>query len=127
MWSSWVRSATPTAARLLRSATVYVAPQIGGESFGIVLVEAMAAGTAVVASDLPAFRAVLDQGRCGRLFRAGDAAGLAAALVDVLGDEAARAAYRQQASVAVRRYDWDRVADDILAVYTTALRATTGR
>ncbi len=109
--------------RLLRSATVYVAPQTTGESFGIVLVEAMAAGTTVVASDLPAFSAVLDEGRCGRLFRAGDADDLAAALIGVLGDEPARTAYEGAASDAVRRYDWDRVADDILAVYLTAARA----
>ncbi len=113
--------------RLLRSATVYVAPHLTGESFGIVLVEAMAAGTAVVASDLPAFRAVLDEGRCGRLFRAGDTPALTTALVDVVTDEAARAAYRHQASIAVRRYDWDLVADEILAVYGTAVVAADGR
>src|SRR5699024_11822940 len=47
-------------AELLSSVAAYVAPQTGGESFGIVLVEAMSAGTTVVASDLPAFRRVLD-------------------------------------------------------------------
>ncbi|MBA2560801.1 MAG: glycosyltransferase family 4 protein [Propionibacteriales bacterium] len=63
--------------RLLASATVYVAPQLGGESFGVVLAEAMAAGAAVVASDLPAFRAVLDDGRLGELFAVGDPAAAA--------------------------------------------------
>ena len=52
-------------ARALRSVDVYVAPHTGGESFGIVLVEAMAAQAAVVASDLPAFRRVLEDGSCG--------------------------------------------------------------
>ena len=54
-------------ARMLRSVDVYVAPNTGGESFGIVLLEAMAAGTPVLASDLEAFRAVLDDGRAGRV------------------------------------------------------------
>ncbi len=58
---------TPTKASALRSVDVYCAPNTGGESFGIVLVEAMAAGTAVVASDLDAFRRVLNNGEAGRL------------------------------------------------------------
>ena len=49
-------------ASAMRSADVYCAPHLGGESFGIVLVEAMAAGTPVVASDLHAFRRVLRDG-----------------------------------------------------------------
>ena len=63
-------------ARMLRSVDVYVAPNTGGESFGMILTEAMAAGTAVVASDLDAFRRVLDGGRAGLLFPTGDADGL---------------------------------------------------
>ena len=51
---------------MLRSVDVYVAPNTGGESFGMILTEAMAAGTPVVASDLDAFRRVLDGGRAGR-------------------------------------------------------------
>ena len=112
--------------RLLRSATVYVAPQLGGESFGIVLAEAMAAGTTVVASDLPAFDAVIEGGRCGRAFRAGDAGDLSAALIDVLGDPATRARYERAASEAVRRYDWERVVEDLLAVYATATHTPAG-
>ena len=57
---------------MLAGASVYVAPQTGGESFGIVLVEAMSARTAVVASDIPAFRAVLEDGRAGALFETGN-------------------------------------------------------
>ncbi|MBO0868117.1 MAG: glycosyltransferase family 4 protein, partial [Micromonosporaceae bacterium] len=73
-------------ARMLRSIDVYVAPNIGGESFGMILTEAMAAGTPVVASDLDAFRRVLDGGRAGELFPVGDPAGLAAALAARLDD-----------------------------------------
>lgn len=70
---------------MLRSADVYCAPNTGGESFGIVLVEAMAAGTAVVASDLDAFRRVLEDGEAGRLVPVEDPAALAEALIAVLG------------------------------------------
>ncbi|MGA8253505.1 MAG: glycosyltransferase family 4 protein, partial [Mycobacterium sp.] len=70
-------------ASAMRSADVYCAPNTGGESFGIVLVEAMAAGTPVVASDLDAFRRVLRDGEAGRLVPVGDADALADALIAV--------------------------------------------
>jgi phosphatidylinositol alpha-mannosyltransferase len=104
-------------ARALRSVDVYVAPHTGGESFGIVLVEAMAAQAAVVASDLPAFRRVLEDGTSGRLFANQDAAGLSAALIELLADPALRARYTAAADIRVREFDWDRVVDDVIAVY----------
>lgn len=108
-------------ARLLASVDVYIAPQTGGESFGIVLVEAMSAGTAVVASDLGAFSRVLDDGAAGVLFRTGDSADLARTLVEVLADPAQRAAVEERASSVVRRYDWSAVTDQVLAVYEMAV------
>ncbi len=81
-------------ARLLRTVDVYVAPNLGGESFGIILVEALAAGAPVLASDLDAFRRVLDDGRVGVLFPTGDVPALAAALTGLLADDARRAALR---------------------------------
>jgi phosphatidyl-myo-inositol alpha-mannosyltransferase len=104
-------------ARALRSADVYVAPHTGGESFGIVLVEAMAAQAAVVASDLTAFRNVLEDGRCGRLFANQDVHALAEAVVELLGDSALREQYVRAADVRVRDFDWDHVVDDVIAVY----------
>ncbi|MGD9621974.1 MAG: glycosyltransferase family 4 protein [Mycolicibacterium sp.] len=101
------------------SADVYCAPNTGGESFGIVLVEAMAAGTAVVASDLDAFRRVLDDGRSGRLVAVDDSAALAAGLVDVLGDDVLRTGYIRSATESVQRYDWSVVAKQIMRVYET--------
>ena len=106
-------------AALLRSADVYVAPHTGGESFGIVLVEAMSAGAPVVASDLGAFRRVLDDGALGVLVPPGNPGALASALVRLLGDPAERSRLSGAASRAVRRYDWDRVAGQVLAVYET--------
>jgi phosphatidyl-myo-inositol alpha-mannosyltransferase len=108
-------------AGLLRSSTVYVAPHTGGESFGIVLVEAMSAGTAVLASDLPAFSRVLDGDRCGRSFPVGQPAALARGLVSLLRDERTRAELERSASARVRRYDWGVVAADVLAVYETVV------
>ncbi|ORA78431.1 alpha-(1-2)-phosphatidylinositol mannosyltransferase [Mycolicibacter kumamotonensis] len=106
-------------ASALRSADVYCAPNTGGESFGIVLAEAMAAGAAVVASDLDAFRRVLRDGQAGRLVPVDDHAALAAALIEVLDDDALRASYVAAGREAVRRYDWSVVAGQIIRVYET--------
>jgi len=110
-------------ASAMRSVDVYCAPNTGGESFGIVLVEAMAAGTAVVASDLDAFRRVLEDGAAGRLVPVDDAPGLATALAEVLSDDAMRQRYVEAAADAVDRYDWSVVAHEILRVYETVAGA----
>jgi phosphatidylinositol alpha-mannosyltransferase len=110
-------------ASAMRSADVYCAPNTGGESFGIVLVEAMAAGTAVVASDLDAFRRVLEDGEAGRLVPVDDAAALTGALIEMLRDDDARSRYVATAAVAVRRYDWSVVARQIQQVYETVAGA----
>ncbi len=73
-------------AAFLRSVDVYCAPNLLGESFGIVLIEALAAGAPVVASDLDAFASVLEGGRAGVLVPRGDPAALARALRDLLAD-----------------------------------------
>jgi phosphatidyl-myo-inositol alpha-mannosyltransferase len=106
-------------AAAMRSADVYCAPNTGGESFGIVLVEAMAAGTPVVASDLDAFRRVLRDGELGSLVPVGEAAALADALIEVLDNDAVRRRYVAAGSEAVRRYDWSVVASQIMRVYET--------
>lgn len=106
-------------ARLLRSVDVYVAPNTGGESFGIILVEAMSAGAPVLASDLDAFRQVLDGGRAGELFPAEDSAALADAAIALLRAPDTRAALRETGIRHVRRYDWETVGADILGVYET--------
>jgi phosphatidylinositol alpha-mannosyltransferase len=104
-------------ARAFASADIYIAPHTGGESFGIVLAEAMAASTAVLASDLPAFRNVLADGEAGRLFPTGDCAALAQAAVDLLTDPSARQALVTAGRSRVMDFDWDHVVDDVLAVY----------
>ena len=102
---------------LLREVQVYVAPHTGGESFGIVLVEAMAAGACVVASDIPAFRQVLEDGKAGRLFSSKDPQSLADAVLSVLADDAARRALVTRGHTRADEYDWNTVVDDVLEVY----------
>lgn len=113
-------------ASALRSVDVYCAPNLGGESFGIVLVEAMAAGAPVVASELDAFRRVLRDGTAGLLVPVGDSVALAAAIDSVLGDEDRRRALTDVASVVVGEYDWPVVAEQILRVYETVTVGSTG-
>jgi phosphatidyl-myo-inositol alpha-mannosyltransferase len=103
--------------RMLHSVDVFCAPNTGGESFGYVLVEAMASGAPIVASDLDAFRQVLRGGAAGELFPMGDPAGLAAAAGRLLDAPARRASLAAEASVAVKEFDWSVVARDVVRVY----------
>ena len=104
---------------LFRSVDAYVAPHTGGESFGIVLIEAMSAGAPVIASDLDAFRRVLADGDLGVLFSAGDSAALARELLALLADPVRRQRLSAAATVAVRRYDWSVVGAELLEVFET--------
>ena len=118
-------------ARLLHSVDAYCAPNTGGESFGIILLEAMAAGTPIVASDLAAFRRVLDDGgtgtNAGVLFRTGDPADLAETLARVLDDAELRAELSRAGSKMVGSYDWPVVAQQVVRVYETVAAAEPGR
>ncbi|MDQ6934607.1 MAG: glycosyltransferase family 4 protein [Actinomycetota bacterium] len=105
----------------LASADVYVAPNTGLESFGIVLIEAMAAGTAVLASDIGAFQRVLEYGSLGDSFRNGDSADLRIRLAALLDDPERRAELVAAASRQVMRYDWSRVATQVERVYETVV------
>ncbi len=107
--------------RMLHSVDVFCAPNTGGESFGYVLVEAMASGAPIVASDIDAFRKVLRGGEAGELFEVGDPAGLAAAASRMLDDPSHRAALASAAMAAVREFDWSVIARDVLRVYEAVL------
>ena len=114
-------------ARFYHSVDVFCAPNTGGESFGIVLVEAMAAGAPIVASDLDAFQLVLRGGRAGELFPAGDPAALAAAASRLLDDPALRRRLSAAATDAVRAYDWPMVARDVVKVYEAVVPSAAGK
>jgi phosphatidyl-myo-inositol alpha-mannosyltransferase len=107
--------------RVLHSVDVFCSPNTGGESFGIVTAEAMAAGLPIVASDIPAFRDVLRGGQAGDLFAAGDADDLARVTARLLADPARRAELSVAALDAVADYDWATVAKNVLSVYETVV------
>jgi phosphatidylinositol alpha-mannosyltransferase len=103
--------------RVFRSVDLYVAPNTGQESFGIILLEALAADTTVVASDIDAFRRVLDDGRAGCLFPAGDPSALADVLARLLESPSDREALTERGREVVRMYDWPVVAAAVVQVY----------
>jgi phosphatidyl-myo-inositol alpha-mannosyltransferase len=108
-------------ARMLKSVDVYCAPNTGQESFGVILLEAMAAHTPIVASELDAFKRVLGGGVAGQLFPIGDSAALARELDRVLGDAELRRRLVESAAKAVVPYDWSTVVIEVLRVYELAI------
>ncbi len=104
-------------ARYYRTATVFCAPSTGMESFGLILLEAMAAGAPIVCSDIDGYRGVVADGVDGWLVPPEDPAALAEALVALLNDPARRAAMSAAGSLKVHRYDWNVVAGQVLEHY----------
>lgn len=102
---------------ILRSVALYVAPNTGGESFGIILAEALAAGAPVIASDLPAFRDVLEDGRAGVLFPNEDSQRLAEIIEKVLNDNERRSLLKKIGRDRARDFDWSVVGESIFDVY----------
>ncbi|NUW45622.1 glycosyltransferase family 4 protein [Nonomuraea rhodomycinica] len=113
--------------RAYHSVDVFCAPNTRGESFGIVLAEAMASGATVLASDIPAFRKVLGEGQAGALFANGDPSSLAREAAALLDAPERRAKLAEEALVAVQKYDWSTVARDVVRVYETVTTAGAGR
>ncbi len=108
-------------ASMLASVSAYAAPHTGGESFGIVLVEAMAAGAPVVASDLPPFLRVLGDPAAGATFRNEDAEDLARVMLSVVTDPQVQATLRTAGRLRALDFDWSTVSRDIMAVYETVI------
>ncbi len=113
-------------ARILAGADVLCAPSLEGESFGIVLVEGMAAGVPVVATEIPGYVDVLPAA-CGRLVPPGDAAALAEALAWLVSDPDLRARLGAAGREEALRYDWSRVAAEIVDVYGEAVERAAAR
>ena len=111
---------------VLAGADVLCAPSLGGESFGMVLTEAFAAGTPVVASDIAGYRDVVDDGVNGLLVPRGDPTALAEALRDLALDPARLTALAAAAASAAPRYAWPHVAAEVLEAYEDAIALHAG-
>src|SRR3954449_11787596 len=108
--------------RLLHEADLLCAPSLGGESFGMVLTEAFAAGTPVVASDIAGYRDVARDGVDGVLIPPGDPAALGEALHDLAVDPERRARMGECARERAQRFAWEHVAEEVLDAYGDAIR-----
>jgi phosphatidyl-myo-inositol alpha-mannosyltransferase len=106
--------------RYYASADVFCAPSTGGESFGIVLLEALASGSPVVATAIPGYSGVIRNGRDGVLVEPKDERALAIGLVRVLADNELRDRLRTSGLQHVQQFSWRRVAEQVLAVYERA-------
>lgn len=108
-------------ADFMSSVGAYVGPNTGGESFGIILAEALAGGAAVVASDIPAFAAVLQDGKYGKLFKSEDSTDLAKVIIELFRNKESRDQLAREGQKYAQKFDWDVVANDIFEVYEMAV------
>ena len=113
-------------ANFLTSVALYIAPNTGGESFGIILAEALAAGASVVASDISAFDSLLGHGEFGTLFESENSHDLAKKVISLLKDAAARRAIAERGKQYAQAFDWEVVADKIYDVYQMAMVGGSG-
>jgi phosphatidylinositol alpha-mannosyltransferase len=109
-------------ARAYRTSDVFVAPSTGNESFGIVHLEAMASGVPIVASDIEGYREILDAGREALLFRNGDPASLADAIVNVLTQPHRAREMSAHGRKKAERYSWAGIVRELEALFSGALR-----
>jgi phosphatidylinositol alpha-mannosyltransferase len=108
-------------ADFMSSVALYVAPNTGGESFGIILAEALAGGACVVASDIPAFDDLLGHGEFGALFESESSTELAKVVIDLLRDEAKRKELSARGKERAKLFDWTVVAEQIYSVYEMSI------
>ena len=108
-------------ARFYKTADIFCAPSTGQESFGIVLLEAMAAGRAVVASDIHGYKRVVQRNVSGLRVEPRDADALAAGLERLVADPSLRARLGQAGATRAHDYDWDHVAAQLADVYAEVL------
>ena len=108
-------------ANFMASIAIYVAPNTGGESFGIILAEALAGGACVVASDIPAFEDLLGGGKYGALFESENSTELAKVVIDLLRDENKRATLAKAGKEHAQTFDWEVVAQQIFSIYEMSM------
>ena len=109
-------------AQLFRTADVFVSPATGGESFGIVLLEAMAAGAPIVASDIHGYKGVLRRGEQGLLVPPRKPKAIAAATARLLADPALRAEMSASGRARAEEFSWERVTAKVEAYYGFVIR-----
>ena len=109
-------------AQLFKSADVFVSPATGRESFGIVLLEAMAAGTPIVCSDIHGYKGVVQRGRQALLVEPRDAKGLAAAISELLADPALRAQMGAAGQERAEQFSWEKVTAKVESYYGFVIR-----
>ncbi len=107
--------------RWYATSDVFVSPATGNESFGIVLLEAMASGRTVLASDIPGYRSVVVPEQNGVMFPAGDPRALARALARLVDDPERRVVLGARGRARALEFAWPRITDRIEAVYRDAL------
>ena len=108
-------------ANFMSSVSIYVAPNTGGESFGIILAEALAGGACVVASDIPAFEDLLGHGQFGALFKSEDSTDLAKVIIDLLRDDNKRSELATLGRSRGQSFDWEIIAEQIYSVYEMSI------
>ncbi|HEU4573266.1 MAG TPA: glycosyltransferase family 4 protein, partial [Candidatus Limnocylindrales bacterium] len=114
-------------AQLFRTADVYISPATGGESFGIVLLEAMAAGTAIVASDIHGYKGVVRRGREGLLVPPREPKAIAGAIARLLRDDELRAAMGEAGRERALEFSWERVTAKVDDYYGLVIRRLAAR
>lgn len=113
-------------ADFMASVAIYVAPNTGGESFGIILAEALAGGATVVASDIPAFDSLLGGGEFGALFESENATELAKVIIDLLRDGQKRKDLALAGKEHAQNFDWEVVAQQIFSIYEMSIVGSEG-
>jgi phosphatidylinositol alpha-mannosyltransferase len=108
-------------ADFMSSVAIYVAPNTGGESFGIIVAEALAGGACVVASDIPAFDDLLGHGQYGALFESENSTELAKVIIDLLRNVDKRNELAKNGKAHAQLFDWSVVAEQIYSVYEMSM------
>jgi phosphatidylinositol alpha-mannosyltransferase len=113
-------------ASIYRSCDAYCSPALGGETFGIVLIEAMASGTPVAASRIAGYQQVINDGENGLLFDPRSPDDIKAKFSMMLADEELRRKLIDEGLRSAKSYDWSNVADRILEIYERAIEKSAG-
>jgi phosphatidyl-myo-inositol alpha-mannosyltransferase len=114
-------------AQLFKTADVYVSPATGRESFGIVLLEAMAAGTAIVCSDIHGYKGVVRRGREGLLVPPRKPKAIAAAVAQLLADDELRNRMARNGIARAEEFSWERVTARVEDYYGFVIRRLAAR